>query len=117
MNWLLEMAIKFIEWFVFREKFRIESHTLVQGVNESRPLCSTSIFGFQWRSVHELCIWCSWEFMIYVKIWSEKAALFAYRLKLYLAYTVQSYMILNLVNAFVKKVYLVTEYTIYNFFF
>jgi len=53
--------------------------------------------------------------MIYVKIGSEKAALFAYRLKLYQAYIVQSYNILKLVNAFVKNVYLVTDYTIYFF--
>ena len=33
----------------------------------------------------------------------RESSTFAYTLKLYLAYTVQSYNILNLVNAFVKK--------------
>jgi hypothetical protein len=35
--------------------------------------------------VHETCIWCSLEFMSYVKIDIEKAELFIYKLKVYLA--------------------------------
>jgi hypothetical protein len=78
MNWLLEMTVKLIEYCVFHENFRIESHTLVQGVHDSQPLLSTAIFGFEWGSVHMICIRCSGEFMSYVKIGSEKAYFFIF---------------------------------------
>jgi len=76
MNWLLEMATKFITWCGFREKFHIESHTLVQGVHELWPLISTPIFGFEWSSVHKMCIWCTCEFELRENMFRESSTFY-----------------------------------------